>query len=141
MTRFLIAAAAALLAVPASAQIAIGGQLGTPTGLSLKAGAGPGAVLLAVGFGGDGVAAEGHYVLRSRRLEGADASLRLFYGPGVFVRVDDDDDTDLGISLGVGLETLLTRDIELYGLVSPRLTLVDETDFGVGGGVGLRLRL
>ena len=136
----LLPLAALLLALPATAQVAIGGQLGDPSGLAVKAGAGPGAVLLAVGFGRGDVSAEGHYVLRTRRLEGTDTAIRLFYGPGAFLR-SDDGDVDFGLSLGVGLETLLTREIELYGLVSPRVRLVEETDFELGGGVGLRLRL
>lgn len=140
--RILLALAVAFLAAaPSSAQLSIGGQIGDPTGLSLKAGAGPGALLLGVGWDLDeSVSAEGHYVLSARRVQGADANLALFYGPGLFLS-SNEVDTDFGVSFGIGLEALLTRDIELYGLVSPRLQLVDETDFDVGGGVGLRLRL
>ena len=138
---FLLSAAAVLFAVPAQAQFAIGGQVGDPTGLSLKFGSGSGALLVAVGWDlDDSVSAEGHYVLRSRRLQGADANLRLFYGPGAFVR-SGNGDTGFGVSLGVGLEAAIAREIEVYGLISPRLLLVEETDFEVGGGVGLRLRL
>ena len=137
----LLAAALVFLAGPAHAQLAVGGQLGDPTGLSLKVGTGTGALALAVGWDlDDSVSAEGHYLLRARRIQGSDADLRLFYGPGVFLR-SGDGDTDLGVSLGVGLETSLTREIELYGLVSPRLRLVEDTDFDLGGGVGVRLRL
>lgn len=131
-----------LLAPSASAQLAVGGQVGDPTGLALKLGAGRGAVLIAVGWDlDDSVSAEGHYVLSANRLSGTRSDVRLFYGPGVFLQSSENSDTRFGISLGVGLETLLTNDIELYGLVSPRLQLVDETDFDLGGGVGLRLRL
>ena len=146
MRTFLLAALFAALALPAQAQFAVGGQLGDPTGLSLKAGAGPGALLLAIGWDLDGfdqVSAEGHYVLSQRRVQGADANLGLFYGPGLFLRASDgpgDGDVDFGLSLGIGLEAALTQDIEAYGLVSPRIQLIEETDFGVGGGVGLRLR-
>ena len=137
----LLAALVACLVTPAQAQLAIGGQLGAPTGLSLKAGAGRGAVLLAVGWDlDDAVSAEGHYLLRARRLQGADADIRLFYGPGVFLQAGDSR-TNVGVSLGVGLETMLTREIELYGLISPRLRLIEDTDIDLGGGVGLRLRL
>ena len=78
-------------------------------------------------------------MLRSRRLEGTNR-VALFYGPGAFIQTGGRDD-EFGISFGVGLETLLTPDIELYGLVSPRLQLADETDFELGAGLGLRLRL
>ena len=53
----------------------------------------------------------------------------------------NDADTDVGVSLGVGIETLLAPEIEIYGLLSPRLQLTDETDFDLGAGLGLRLRL
>lgn len=135
---------ALLVAAPAaSAQFAIGGQAGDPTGLSLKFGDGAGAVLIAAGWDLDGldrVAAEGHYVLRARPLQGA-RTVQLFYGPGVFVRDSEASDADLGVSFGVGLEGDLTPEFELYGLLSPRLQLIDETDFEIGGGIGLRFRL
>ncbi len=142
MSRLLLAAAAAVLfAVPAHAQFAIGGQVGDPTGLALKFGSGPGALLVAVGWDlDDSVSAEGHYLLSSRRLQGSDTNLRLFYGPGAFVQ-SNDNNTNFGVSLGVGLEANLAREIEVYGLLSPRLRLVESTDFELGGGIGLRLRL
>ncbi|MEM1114898.1 MAG: hypothetical protein AAF845_11325 [Bacteroidota bacterium] len=141
--RFLSLALLLLVAPAASAQFAIGGQIGDPTGLSLKFGGGPGALLVAVGWDLDGfdrVAAEGHYVLRTRPLQGT-RTARLFYGPGVFVHAREEAEDDIGVSLGVGLEGDLSPDFELYGLLSPRLQLVDETDFDLGGGLGLRLRL
>ena len=140
----LLSLALLLLAAPAaSAQFAIGGQVGDPTGLSLKFGDGSGALIVAVGWdldGFDSVSAEGHYVLRARPLRGTRA-VSLFYGPGIFVRDSEASDTDLGVSIGVGLEGDIAQDFELYGLLSPRLQLVDETDFELGGGIGLRLRL
>ncbi len=126
--------------MPASAQLAVGGQVGDPTGLSLKFGRGQGALILAVGWDLDeSVSAEGHYLLSSRRLQGSRAA-SVFYGPGLFVRTGGRTD-DFGVSLGVGLEAALTPDIELYGLLSPRLQLIEETDFELGAGLGLRLRL
>ena len=141
--RLLLLLGALVLATPAaSAQFAIGGQVGDPTGLALKLGGGQGALLIAVGWDlDDSISAEGHYVLRSNRVSGARSDVRLFYGPGVFLQSSENRDTRFGVSLGVGLETLLTNDVEIYGLVSPRLQLVEETDFDLGGGIGLRLRL
>lgn len=131
---------AALLTPEASAQLALGAQLGDPTGIAAKFGQGQGSVLLAAGWDLDGrssVAVEGHYVLRENRID-SEADLALFYGPGVFFRAVEDSDPELGVSLGVGLSLGVTREIELYGLVSPRLQLVDETDFELGGGIGGR---
>jgi len=127
-------------AAPAAAQLSVGGQIGSPTGLSVKLGAGPGALVVAAGWDlDDSVEAEVHYLLRSRPLQGARRT-QLFYGPGVYIDANSPD-ADLGISLGVGLETLLAPEIELYGIVSPRLRLIEETAFDLGLGLGLRLRL
>lgn len=140
----LLAALALLVAVPARAQVGIGGQVGDPTGLSLKFGAGSGALALAVGWDlrADAVSGELHYLLRERPLQGGSGA-RLFFGPGAFVRVRDGgpNRTAAGVSLGVGLSAPLARELEIYGLVSPRLRLTDRTDFEVGGGLGLRLYL
>ncbi len=88
--RLLSILALLLLAPAASAQLAIGGQVGDPTGLSLKFGAGSGALLLGVGWDLDeSVSAEGHYVLSARRVNGARSDVRLFYGPGAFVQSYD----------------------------------------------------
>ena len=136
----LLAAFAFLVTAPASAQFAIGGQLGDPSGFSLKFGQGSGSVILAVGWDLDeSVTAEGHYLLRERRLQGS-RTASVFYGPGLFVRTGGPSD-DFGVSLGVGLEADLTPEIEVYGLVSPRLRLIEETDFDVGAGLGIRLKL
>lgn len=129
-------------ASPAAAQLGIGGQLGTPTGLSLKFGQGSGSIALAVGWDLDeSVGAEGHYLIRERRLRGSQADVRVFLGPGAFIQAIDNGPTEAGVSFGVGLSAFLTRELEAYGLVSPRLQLVEETDVDLGAGVGLRLYL
>ena len=131
------------LAPEARAQFGIGGQIGDPTGVSLAFGSGSGAVLLAAGWdlGDDSeLSLEGHYVLRAQRIQG-EADLALFYGPGVFIRTREDRDPAAGVSFGLGLSLAATRDVEIYGLISPRLQLIDETDFELGGGVGVRLYL
>ena len=141
MRRLLPALLVCLAAPPAAAQLGVGGQVGSPTGLSLKLGQGRGAVLLAAGWDlDDAVEVEGHYLLRDRRLRGSQTNVRLFYGPGAFVR-SRNDDTDAGVSLGAGLSAALAPELELYGLVSPRLRLTDETDFELGAGLGLRVYL
>ena len=134
-------AAVLSLPTPAAAQTGIGAQIGDPTGLSLRVGAGRGSVALAAGwsFGDtDRITLDAHYLLRDRPIDG-DADLRLFYGPGVYVRAQEDRDTQFGASLGVGLSLYATREIELYGLVAPRLRLAPSTDFELGGGVGGRI--
>ena len=141
MTRFLPLVLLALLLAPeASAQFALGAQLGTPTGVSAKFGSGSGSVILAAGWDlgdSEALAVEGHYIFAESRIPG-DADLALFYGPGVFLNARDGRETQAGVSFGVGLSLYATRRVELYGLVSPRLQLVDETGFDLGGGVGGR---
>ncbi|MEO0557469.1 MAG: hypothetical protein AAF170_04715 [Bacteroidota bacterium] len=141
--RLSLVALLALSFVPAaSAQTSIGAQLGDPTGVSLKLGDGSGAILVGVGWdfsGDDAVNLEGHYLLRSRGLQG-NRQVRLFYGPGIFASFGDIQDA-FGVSVGVGLETELVDSIEVYGLVSPRLQLINETDFDAGGGIGVRVRV
>mgnify|MGYP007122496513 CR=1 FL=1 len=135
---------ALLAAAPAAAQTGIGAQVGDPTGITLKIGAGRGAVALAAGWdlGDDDtqISLEGHYFLRETRIPG-EADLALFYGPGIFLKAREDRDPSFGASFGIGLSLFATRDIEIYGLVSPRLQLVEETDFDLGGGVGARVYL
>lgn len=132
------------LALPvASAQTSIGGQVGDPTGLALKVGDGSGAILLAAGWdfvGDDAINVEGHYVLRNRGLQG-NAQVRFFYGPGLFASFGDTRQDAFGVSVGVGLETEILPSLELYGLVSPRLQLLERTDFDLGGGIGLRVEI
>ena len=141
MSRLALFTALLLAAPVATAQVGIGGQLGDPTGLSLAFGQGRGAVLIAAGWdlSADKFLAEGHYVLNESGLSN-ETNLRFFYGPGLFIGANDDD-ARAGASLGLGLSLDATRDVEIYGLISPRLQLLDETDFDLGGGVGVRLFL
>jgi len=142
--RLSLLALVALLTVPyASAQTSIGAQIGDPTGVSLKIGDGFGAILVGVGWdfaGDDAINLEGHYLLRSRGLQG-NSQVRLFYGPGIFASFGDTRKDAFGVSFGVGLETELVDSIEVYGLVSPRLQLIDETNFDAGGGIGVRVQI
>ncbi len=67
--------------------------------------------------------------------------LHLFYGPGGFVGFHDrgqrDDEVDVGISGTIGIGFLIER-FEIYGRVTPRLSVVPATEGDVGAGVGVR---
>ncbi len=72
--------------------------------------------------------------------------VHLFYGPGGFIGVRDRgrlisdkryDKVVAGISGNFGLNVVLGR-VEIFGQVTPRLSLTPGTDFNLGGGVGLR---
>jgi len=144
----LLLALALLSAAPALAQqrgsFGIGGQVGDPTGLTMRfGGATGGAVDLAAGWNlsNDAIFAQGHYLIAQNRLGTPPADLRLFYGPGLFVGVNDrpgrDNETSFGISFAAGL-SYYTGPVEIFGQLTPRLQLVDETDFQLGGALGLR---
>jgi hypothetical protein len=142
--RLSLLALLALFFIPTtSAQTSVGGQVGDPTGLAVKIGDGQGAILIAIGWdfvGDDAINLEGHYLLRERGLQG-NQQVRLFYGPGIFASFGDTRKDQFGVSFGLGLETELVPAVEVYGLLSPRLQLIDETDVDLGGGLGMRVQI
>lgn len=127
------------LTADATAQVGIGGQVGDPTGLSLKFGAGRGAIVLDAEWDfDDAYFVQGHYYLRERRLRATASDVRIFYGPGAFITSAGSDDPNAGISFDAGLGFYVTPEIEIFGRLTPRLRLTNDTDFDFGGGVGLR---
>ena len=133
------------LAPAAHAQLAIGGQVGDPTGLAFKSGQGPGAVVAGLGFnlGADRVSLDAHYVLGQGRVSGA-RGLRTLYGPGAFFRSSgngDDSNVQAGLSAVLGVEVGLADRLDafLHGL--PRLQLTDGTDVDLDAALGLRFVL
>ena len=121
----------------------IGGQLGDPTGLALKFKSGARAFDLAAGWDLDNyLFVQGHLLLREARLQGSASDFNYFYGPGLFLGVRDgnnnrDSNTAFGVSFNVGL-AYYTGQIEIFGQLTPRLRLIDNTDFDFGGGLGIR---
>ena len=122
----------------------IGGQVGDPTGLALKFTSGARAFDLAAGWDlDDYLFVQGHLLLRERRLQGTASDFRYFYGPGLFVafretgREDRDDDVNFGIGFNAGLSYYFDA-FEIFGQLTPRLQLIDDTDFDLGGGIGIR---
>ncbi len=143
MTRLSIIIAAALFAAsPALAQrsIGLGGQVGDPTGVSVRIGSTGSAVDIAAGWNisNDRIFAQLHYVPNQIGL-GASPAVRLFYGPGVFASASGGNNSQgrFGASFNTGL-SVWTGPLEFYGQLTPRLQLVDATDFQLGGAVGLR---
>ncbi len=152
MLAFVIATGA--LTMPAHAQVqlgpapdatfGVGGQIGDPSGVSLKFYEQPGIawdLLLAFDLSSDSdfVFFNAHRVWE-RPIEGT--PLRYYYGPGGFVGFDDgpgddDDDVVLGGSFTLGL-TLFIERVEIFANLTPRLRLLPATDGGFGGGLGLR---
>lgn len=134
-----------LLAPEAQAQyrrgnVGLGGQVGSPSGITLK-------LYQHSGFAYDFLAAWDFddffflnvHGLYERPLE--DSPLRYYLGPGAFIGVADrgrrEDEVVLGVSATIGLNFFIEQ-FEVYLQLTPRLEIVPGTDGDFGGGVGLR---
>jgi len=128
----------------ADRSVGIGAQFGQPTGLTLK-------FYNATGMSTDILAAwdldDFFFVnvhgLWERHL-GNSGRFHYFVGPGVFAGIRENgregtssNDFSAGLSGTLGLNVILGR-VEIFGQVTPRLQLIDETNGAVGGGAGLR---
>ena len=124
--------------------VGIGAQFGQPTGLSLK-------VYNPNGISTDVLAAwdlDHFFFVNVHGLVenhiGSSGKVHYFVGPGVFAGIRQNNgegvssnDFAAGISGNFGLNVILGI-VEIYGQVTPRLELIEETSGAVGGGVGIR---
>lgn len=137
-------------AAPAEAQrvpgaLGIGGQVGDPSGVTIK-------IYNPGGVSYDFLAAwdlddffflnmHGQY---ERPLDVENVSgIEYFFGPGAFVGIRDrtepvDDDFVFGISGRLGINIPLENRFEFYVQVTPRINLVPDTNGDLGGGIGVR---
>ncbi len=137
MSRLLLLLGLLALAAPASrAQVGIGGLLGDPTGLTVKLGGGRGGVAVDVGLK-DKLFVQAHYLIREQRLRGAGADVRFLFGPGGFIQTTDNDPV-LGVSALLGLSVYVAPEFELFGQVTPGISLTPDVDSNVGAAAGLR---
>jgi hypothetical protein len=74
----------------------------------------------------------------------ASPKFNFYYGPGLYVGVrddnqgnDNDDDVVLGLSGNFGLNVEIDR-FDIFLQLTPRLDLVPDTGFDIGGGLGAR---
>jgi hypothetical protein len=126
----------------ASGAIGIGGQIGEPSGISLI-------VYQPRSMSYEFLAAwesDDFFFLNAHGLfdqhVGRRQNVHFFYGPGVFLGLrdrgnDEDDETVAGISGRVGLGFLINQ-FEIYGQLTPRLSLTPNTNGDIGGGLGFR---
>lgn len=129
-----------------SGAVGVGGQLGEPTGVTLKFynANSPSYDFLAAWDLDRFFFLNGHALFENDlTAENVDADFEWFVGPGAFVGIFDapdpfDDELQVGLSGTIGLNLIINRRVELYGQVTPRLRLIPETDGDFGGGVGLR---
>jgi hypothetical protein len=129
------------MAAPSHAQnVGIGGQLGEPSGVTLKfynANAPSYDFLAAWSLQADTFLLNGHLLFENRiPTSNLDKPLEWFVGPGAFVGLSEDG--ALGISGTIGLNLILTDHISIYGRITPRLALAPDTEEDVGGGLGIR---
>lgn len=136
---------AGFAARPAAAQpagdVGLGLQLGDPSGVTLQF-YNPGATSwdFLAAWDVDDFFFLNIHALYYRGL-GSDPRVHLFYGPGGFIgfrdRGRDDDEVVVGISGTVGIGFMIDR-FQIYGAVTPRLSVVPDTDGDVGAGIGVR---
>ena len=138
MTRVLFALLV-FTAAPAAAQVGVGGLIGDPTGLTLKAGAGRGAIVLDIDID-DSVYGQVHYLVREQRLPATGSDVRFGFGPGVIVG-EAGNDTFVGLSALFGLGWYIDPRFEIFGQVTPRLILTPDTDGDIGAAAGVRFIL
>jgi hypothetical protein len=129
-----------------SGSVGLGGQIGSPTGVTLKfynAG-GPSYDVLAAWDLDDFffLIVHGQYN-RTINAENVDG-LEWFFGPGAFIGFEDrgvrdeDDEATFGVSGRIGLNLVLDNRFEFFGQLTPRISLIPDTDGDIGGGLGFR---
>jgi hypothetical protein len=123
--------------------VGIGFQAGQPTGLSIKI-YNPGSLspeILAAWDLDDFffLNLTGHL---EHHLNNAQ-TVHFFYGPGAFIGIRDrnnefgDDDVVVGISGSAGFNVVINK-LEIFIQGTPRLSLIERTEFDMGGGLGMR---
>ncbi len=124
-------------------QFGIGAQFGEPTGLSLRINnAGNMNLDMLAAWNFDNYFFFNLHGLWERPVVSDLPKFHYFYGPGAFVVLRDykrdyDEEISLGISGTLGLNLYLGR-FEIFGQLTPRLTLVKSTNGDIGGGIGGR---
>lgn len=140
----LLAIVCGLLAHPSQAQrpagdTGLGVQIGEPTGLTLRF-YNPGGLtydaLAAWDFSDDFFFLNIHGLYEQPLNMEAPFPLVFFYGPGAYVGARNED-VVLGVSGSFGL-SLFFAPFEAFGQLTPRMDLVPDTDFDLGGGIGVR---
>jgi hypothetical protein len=122
--------------------LGLGGQIGDPSGITLKIYQRPTFAyeLVAAWDLDDFFFLNGH-ALFERPIP--DSPLRYYLGPGVVIGVQDDDtprsrnDVVVGISGQAGVNFFVER-FEVFLHLTPRLNVIPDTDGEIGGGIGLR---
>ena len=132
-------------ATPAAAQrvdgaLGLGGQVGAPSGLTLKKhnASGPSYDFLAAWDLDDLFFLNGHAQFHQNlNAENVQREVEWFFGPGAFIGFTEEDAV-LGLSGRVGLSLMVDPQFEVYVQATPRLSVVPDTEGDIGGGLGMR---
>lgn len=130
-----------LSATYAQKNFGIGIILGEPTGLSAKlytGGSNAFDFAAAWSFKGDGhLLLQADYVWHSPLTRASSGQLFLYYGIGG--RVIFQNDPLVGARIPIGLDyQFSTAPIDIFVEIVPILDLIPDTDFDIGGGIGIR---
>ena len=133
-----------LSATYAQKNFGIGTILGEPTGLSAKlytGGSNAFDFAAAWSFKGSGhLLLQADYVWHSSLTRASSGELMLYYGIGG--RVIFRDDPLVGARIPIGLDyQFSTAPIDIFVEIVPILDLIPDTDFDIGGGIGVRFWL
>ena len=122
-----------------SGALGIGGQVGSPSGVTFKLydEAGPSYDFLAAWDLDEFFFFNAHAQFNQRIQAQNVSGLEWFFGPGAFIGVRDDDAV-IGISGRIGLNWMANDHVEFFGHLTPRLDLIPSTDGDFRGGLGLR---
>lgn len=117
---------------------AIGGQIGDPSGITLKWYDRPGRAFELLGAWDldDFLFLNLHYLFENPI---QNSPLNYYLGPGAYIGVQDRRDSDLvvGASASFGLN-FFAPPFEVFLQLTPRLNVIPNTRGDLGGGVGLR---
>lgn len=121
-------------------QVGIGGQIGDPSGVTIKLYQRPGLTYdMLAAWDLDQFFFLNAHALYERPIP--DSPLRYFLGPGVILGfeegADGENDVVIGISGQFGVNFFVEQ-FEVFLQLTPRLNVIPNTNGQIGGGIGLR---
>ena len=144
----LLLAAEAAIAQPEGRRLGLGGQVGDPSGLTLKLYRNAGlpfdrlftteAITFLAAWDLDEAFFLNIHLLKERPIQ--NSPLRFFLGPGGLMGIEDTRnglDVTLGVSGTFGVN-FFREDFEVFLQITPRLNILPDTEGNFGGGIGLR---
>jgi hypothetical protein len=136
-----------VLSVPAQAQrapgdVGLGVHVGQPTGVTLKIYNEQTSVDFLAAWDLDDFFFLNVHAIYDVHLND-ERTIHFFYGPGGYIGIRDrreglDDEVELGVSGNFGFDFMIQK-FEIFVQATPRLSLVQSTNFDMGGGVGFRV--